>query len=296
MTTKKTNSHLQVPGKISRDTRLLSSQQRCEAGVPQPLCLLSPETVSSAAALSVPPECSVPEAFWTCKGFMETFPPSGRPKTSCLESHLKIRSWLTENHKIVCVTPLTTINLLGAWGVTTQCTVNKLYMCKTTAKRKRMAGWCITTVGTERKRLGGRWSRYKDRDQVTTGYWPLSTDRKWHPRAWNSLAESLRLSILQEINPENSLEGLKLKPKLQYFGHLIRRANSLEKTLTLGKIEGKRRGRQRMSWLDSITDSMNLSKLWESGGQSRLTCYMGSQRVGYNWATQQLLLWQQDED
>ena len=69
--------------------------------------------------------------------------------------------------------------------------------------------------------------------------------------------------------------GLKLKPKpkLQYFGHLIRRANSLEKTLMLGKIEGKRRGRQRMSWLDSITDSMNLSKLWESGGQRRRTCY-----------------------
>ena len=80
---------------------------------------------------------------------------------------------------------------------------------------------------------------------------------------FNSLAESLGLSILQETNPENSLEGLKLKPKLQYFGHLIRRANSLEKTRMLGKIEGKRSERQRMSWLDSITDSMNLSKLGE---------------------------------
>ena len=69
-------------------------------------------------------------------------------------------------------------------------------------------------------------------------------------------------SILKEINPEYSLEGLMLK--LQYFGHLMRRANSLEKTLMLGKIEGKkRRGQQRMRWLDSITDSMdmNLSKL-----------------------------------
>ena len=71
-------------------------------------------------------------------------------------------------------------------------------------------------------------------------------------------------SILKDINPEYSLEGLILKLKLQYFGHLMRRADSLEKTLILGKIEGKRRrGRQRMRWLDSITDSMdiNLSKL-----------------------------------
>ena len=67
-------------------------------------------------------------------------------------------------------------------------------------------------------------------------------------------------SILKEISPEYSLEGLMLKLKLQYFGHLMRRADSLEKTLMLGKIEGgRKRGRQRMRWLDGITDSVNMS-------------------------------------
>ena len=67
-------------------------------------------------------------------------------------------------------------------------------------------------------------------------------------------------SILKETSPEYSLEGLMLKLKLQYFGHLMRRANSSEKTLMLGKIEGRRRsGRQRMRWLDGITDSMDMS-------------------------------------
>ena len=67
-------------------------------------------------------------------------------------------------------------------------------------------------------------------------------------------------SILNEVSPEYSLEGLRLKLKLQYFGHLMRRTDSLEKTLMLGKIEGgRRRGRQRMRWLDGITDSMDMS-------------------------------------
>ena len=65
-------------------------------------------------------------------------------------------------------------------------------------------------------------------------------------------------SILKEISPEFSLEGLMLKLKLQYFGHLMQRADSFEKTLMLGKIEGRRRGRQRIRWLDGITDSMDM--------------------------------------
>ena len=94
-------------------------------------------------------------------------------------------------------------------------------------------------------------------------------------------------SILMQISPRCSLEGLMLKLKLQYFGHLMRRVDSLEKTLMLGGIGGRRRrGWQRMRWLDGITDSMdmNLGCWWT--GRPGVLQFMGSQRVGHDWATE----------
>ena len=97
--------------------------------------------------------------------------------------------------------------------------------------------------------------------------------------------------ILKEISPECSLEGLMLKLELQYFGHLIQRTDSLEKTLMLGKTEGRRRGWQRMRWFDGITNSTTWvwasSGGWWSTGKPGVLQSMGSPRVGHDWGTEQ---------
>ena len=147
----------------------------------------------------------------------------------------------------------------------------------------------------------------KDPSSFSSGHvwmWELDSEESWTPKnwcfwtvVWRRLlrvpwtARRSNLSILKEISPGCSLVGLMLKLKIQYCGHLMWRADSFEKTLILGKIEGRRRrGPQRMRWLDGIADSMDMGlggfgSCWWTGRPGVLQ-FLGSQRVGHDWVTE----------
>ena len=146
----------------------------------------------------------------------------------------------------------------------------------------------------ENPRDGGAWwaAVYGVTQSRTRLKWLSSSSSSWrrHLRVpWT--ARRSNQSILKEISPGWSLEGLMLKLKLQYFGHLMWRVDSLENTLMLRGIGGRRRrGRQRMRWLDGITDSMDMSWVnsgsWWWTGRPGVLRFMGSQRVGHDWVTE----------
>ena len=124
--------------------------------------------------------------------------------------------------------------------------------------------------------------------------WRIDAFELWCWRRLSRVPWAVRRSnqsILKEISREYSLEGLMLKLKRQYLGHLLRRADSFQKTLMLGKIEGRgRRGWKKMRWLDGITDSVDMSwvnsRSWWWTGRPGVLRSMGSQRVGHDWATE----------
>ena len=133
--------------------------------------------------------------------------------------------------------------------------------------------------------------------------WKLDCEEGWvlkNWRFWTVVLEKTRVSwtarrsnqsILKEISPDYSLEGLMLRLKLQYFGHLMKRVDSLQKTLMLGKIEGrKRRGQEKMRWLDGITDLRTWvwvnSRSWWWTGRPGMLWFMWSPRVRHHWATE----------
>ena len=181
-------------------------------------------------------------------------------------------------------------------------------------KVKKLLSYTFLFVSTNRKYIIFQVSNWEEKKKkavvcsvVMYGYesWTMKKAECWRIDAfelwcWRRLLRSPRTarrsnqSILKEINPEYSLGGLMLKLKLQSFGHLMWRTNSFEKTLMLGKIEGRRRrGWQRMRWLDGITDSMDWvsvnSGSWWWTGRPGMLRFMGSQRVGHDWVTD--LIW-----